>query len=75
MNRHGSSVKRLGGLLIVLSLSSTATRAQWDVSIFMQPFPSPYLSDWENNPTIGSLTITKQHVCANRCVGLPCADA
>lgn len=24
----------------------------------MQPFPSPYLSDWEHNPTIGSLTIT-----------------
>jgi hypothetical protein len=49
---------RRAGLFIGLLLKSSLALTQWDVSMFMQPFPSPYLSDWEHNPTIGSLTIT-----------------
>jgi hypothetical protein len=29
----------------------------WDASFVVDPFPSGYLSDWETNPTIASLTI------------------
>jgi len=34
------------------------TQPGWSANVFVQPFPSPYLADWENNPTIGSLTVT-----------------
>lgn len=30
----------------------------WDARLDISPYPSPYLSDWESNPTIGTLTIT-----------------
>ena len=52
-NRFGLSL-----LIFILLLNSTPTIAQWDVVMNLQPFPSPYIGDWENNPTIGSLTIT-----------------
>ena len=46
-------------LICFLSLNSTITIAEWNVDMNInQQFPSPYISDWENNPTIGSLTIT-----------------
>lgn len=45
-------------LLLFYGALSTLYAQSWNVTVFMQPFPSPYLSDWENNPTIGSLTIT-----------------
>ena len=36
-----------------------AARAQtWGARLDISPYPSPYLSDWEANPTIGTLTIT-----------------
>lgn len=54
---------RLGSLLItalcLAVCSSVSVLGQgWQGSIFMHPFPSPYLSDYERNPTNGSLTIT-----------------
>ena len=45
-------------LLFGLLGFSSACGQDWSVGIFMQPFPSPYLSDFEHNPTNGSLTIT-----------------
>lgn len=32
-------------------------QAGWDALLTVQPFPSPYFSDWDRNPNIGSLTI------------------
>ncbi|MCH7876243.1 MAG: hypothetical protein IH965_13205, partial [Gemmatimonadetes bacterium] len=29
----------------------------WDATLIIDPFPSPYLSDWQTNPTFASLTI------------------
>ena len=29
----------------------------WTASLFVDPFPSPYSSDWETNPNVSSLTI------------------
>jgi hypothetical protein len=50
------------GTLFWILLCAPALMAQtqpgWSASVFMQPFPSPYLADWENNPTVGSLTVT-----------------
>ncbi len=49
-------------LIIVLCLAflspAAVTCQDWGGTIFMHPFPSPYLSDYERNPTNGSLTIT-----------------
>ncbi|MEO0070805.1 MAG: hypothetical protein ABIK39_01790 [candidate division WOR-3 bacterium] len=44
------------GLLLFLCVSAPA---QWSVSVVCpNPYPSPYLSDWENNPGIISIIIT-----------------
>jgi len=49
----------LAALAFGWALFPTNVHAQgWNVMVSMQPFPSPYLGDWEHNPTIGSLTIT-----------------
>jgi len=32
-------------------------QAVWTAHLDINPYPSPYLSDWESNPTIGTLTI------------------
>lgn len=51
----------LGGLVAGLASVWPATmlRAQqWDALLTVDPFPSPYLSDWELDPTLGQLTIT-----------------
>lgn len=42
-------------------LAPMAAHAQapgWDATFFVDPFPSPYLSDWEMNPTMATLTVT-----------------
>ena len=43
---------------ILVSIPAPA-RAQtpWTATLFVTPFPSPYLSDWETNPTIASFTV------------------
>jgi len=40
-------------------LSPAGARAQgtWDATLLIVPFPSPYLSDWETNPTIATYTL------------------
>jgi hypothetical protein len=35
-----------------------AQSTDWDATLFLDPFPSPYLSDWEMNPTMARLTVT-----------------
>ena len=45
-------------LILGLCGGSSTHGQEWAVNIFMQPFPSPYLSDFERNPTNGSLSIT-----------------
>ncbi|MEJ2185324.1 MAG: hypothetical protein P8Z36_05240, partial [Gemmatimonadota bacterium] len=44
---------------LLLFCLPTGLRAQgvWNVMLNIQPFPSPYYSDWEANPNIGSLTV------------------
>ncbi len=45
-------------VLLLLGLPA-GLRAQgvWSAMLTIQPFPSPYYSDWEANPNIGSLTV------------------
>jgi hypothetical protein len=42
----------LGGLA-----STLHAQGSWDAILTIQPFPSPYFSDWDTNPNIGSLTV------------------
>jgi hypothetical protein len=54
-------IRRMIGLALWFTMQlggSGWAQPGWQLSLFVQPFPSPYLSDWENNPTLGSLTIT-----------------
>lgn len=45
-------------LLIAFGPAASRAQAPWSARLDINPFPSPYLSDWESNPTIGTLTIT-----------------
>jgi hypothetical protein len=49
-------------LLLLLAIEGAArpvfAQASWDARLDVTAFPSPYLSDWEANPTIATLTIT-----------------
>ena len=45
-------------LLIACGPGASRAQAPWSARLDINPFPSPYLSDWESNPTIGTLTIT-----------------
>ncbi len=59
--RNWTTIVRVIGLALCITVQCLTTgwaQPVWQVSLFVQPFPSPYLSDWENNPTLGSLTIT-----------------
>jgi len=51
----------IAALVVLTCLVGTAARAHaqdpWDAILMVTPFPSPYLSDWETNPTIASLTV------------------
>lgn len=45
--------------VLLLAGFASGARAQgvWDAILTIQPYPSPYYSDWETNPNIGSLTV------------------
>lgn len=34
-----------------------AAQGAWSLDLFVDPYPSPYASDWETNPNISSLTV------------------
>lgn len=55
-----SGRRTLGAAIAGLVLASGTAQAQsaWDARLAISAFPSPYLSDWESNPAIGTLTIT-----------------
>lgn len=60
--RPGSRVlrpTRVLASLAALCAIPTAVRAQstWEALLSIDPFPSPYYSDWEANPNLGSLTV------------------
>lgn len=43
--------------LLAVSAAGAEGQGMWDAMLTIQPFPSPYYSDWETNPNIGSLTV------------------
>ncbi len=45
-------------LLLLSCWGKGISQGEWEITLFLQPFPPPYLSDWEGNPSIGSLTLT-----------------
>jgi len=46
----------LGGLLA--PVAGLRAQAMWNAQLAISAYPSPYLSDWEANPSIGTLTIS-----------------
>src|SRR5688572_5667457 len=44
--------------LVLLPAQPVPAQGSWTLSLFVNPFPSPYQSDWETNPNISNLTIT-----------------
>jgi hypothetical protein len=43
--------------VLLLGAVRAAPAQGWTLALFVDPFPSPYASDWETNPNISSLTI------------------
>ena len=56
MTRLGSRVLLITGALFSAAASARA-QAGWDAILALDPLASPYLSDWEANPTFGTLTV------------------
>lgn len=51
-------MKSLSRLILVILLSSYLYPQNWNAILTLNPFPSPYISDWETNPAaIGSMTV------------------
>jgi len=52
-------MKRVFHILAAVTLAAAPLTAQdWSAVLLVDPYPSPYLSDWENDPTLESLDIT-----------------
>lgn len=47
----------LPALLLFCLPTGLQAQGVWSVMLTIQPFPSPYYSDWQANPNIGSLTV------------------
>ncbi len=65
MNRRSTkilSIMYIVSIVAALFLAGGASNASAQTgitaSVFIDPFPSPYLSDWESNPSIGSISAT-----------------
>ncbi len=56
----GRAVPQTAAVLLLAAGVASPARAQspWDAVLDITAYPSPYLSDWEANPTIATLTIT-----------------
>lgn len=51
-------MKSLSRLFLVILLSPYLYAQNWNAILNLNPFPSPYISDWETNPAaIGSMTV------------------
>lgn len=54
-------IKKVSIILTALILYAGASFSQfdpnWNASFIFNPFPKPYLSEWERDPSIGSLTL------------------
>lgn len=44
-------------VVLLCTFSITGYAQNWNAVITIDPYPSPYISDWQNNPTIASLEV------------------
>ncbi len=53
------SITRLALLALAVTgiVRPALSQSGWTATLFIDPFPSPYLSDWEINPNISTLTL------------------
>ncbi|HEY0810893.1 MAG TPA: hypothetical protein VGD49_12065, partial [Longimicrobiales bacterium] len=47
----------LTAFLLISASTKLASQSAWDAILNIDPYPSPYYSDWDNNPNIASLTV------------------
>ncbi|MGC8898740.1 MAG: hypothetical protein ACP5ON_10990, partial [Bacteroidota bacterium] len=48
----------LASIIILSMFFSTHLIAQWSATLTVQPYPSSYINDWQNNPAIAQLTVS-----------------
>jgi len=58
MRNFGRLPALLQCLLLILCASTAYTQGDWDATLVFDPYPSAYITDWENNPSIGQALIT-----------------
>lgn len=51
------AIAQIAAILLILFCSANG-QSGWSAIATMQPFPSPYISDWEANPNLGNLSIS-----------------
>ena len=47
----------LTAFVLISASTKLASQSAWDAILSIDPYPSPYYSDWDNNPNIASLTV------------------
>ena len=57
MTPHLTPARAIIVLLLALFLSPQIAAAQVDVTLFVDPYPSPYIADWEVQAGVISLTV------------------
>jgi len=58
MSPKSLMIKVLFPIILSFGISSAGlAQGDWTASLQIDPYPSPYLSDWESNPAIGQATI------------------
>lgn len=49
--------RALSGVFLAIGTAPVAQAQAWSLILFVDPYPSPYPSDWETNPNLSTLTI------------------
>lgn len=57
LNRRKKSLGVVLYALLYICISLPSFAQDWNIDFIIDPYPSPYISDWESNPTIAQATI------------------
>src|SRR6056297_2120605 len=44
-------------LVLIMTIITVALAGNWSANLTIDPFPSPYMSDWQTDPTMAQLEI------------------
>ncbi len=54
--------KKLWFCLVIFFIVTVSASAQWNATLNINPYPSPYFSDWERDPSVGALNVFCQNI-------------